>query len=368
MPKTGYPGKKWQQLYFNVGRTEVSFKELYEHPTIKKLIKPPHQGVLQDEKIEGMIEEYNKNPSYWSHKQIIVIAEFNGNYFITDGQHRIEAGQKLFNEYNKNDIVLINWNIVNNEDELRDLYNSVNHDSAKNSLFIEQELIIKCRSENFVKFMKENYKSLFPNKLSDSNKRYPVEFFRDELSKRKFFDREKHDELGIFADMQSNESYEQYILRSNADFYKLYNYDKYIKEDQLEHLFYKDEITFINDKIVFMLRNTNFLNWIVNKTIDPSHTTKRIRSKIPQPVRNKVWKAEFGTNQIGVCPISGCDTVLHMKGLDFPWHCGHKISHKNGGPDILENFRPICPGCNFEMGGENWNIYEARLQSYNSSN
>tara|TARA_B100001121_G_scaffold301346_1_gene312355 strand:- start:341 stop:1447 length:1107 start_codon:yes stop_codon:yes gene_type:complete len=366
MPKTGYPGKRWQQLYYNVGRTEVSFKELCDHPIIKKLIKPPHQGALHDEKIDGMIEEYNTNPSYWSHKQIIVVAEFNSNYFITDGQHRIEAGQKLFTDYNKNDVVLVNWYTVNNEDELRDLYNSVNHDSAKNSLFIEQELITKCRSENFVRFMKVNYKSLFPSKMTDTNKRFPIELLRDELSKRKFFEREKHQELEIFSDMDQNESYEQYILRSNTEFYKLYNYDKYIKENQLEHLFYRDEIKFIEDKLVFMLRNTNFLDWIMNKTMDPSHDTKNIRKKIPQSVRNKVWKAEFGTAQSGVCPITGCDKLLHMKGTDFPWHCGHKISAAKEGPDTVDNLRPICPSCNFDMGKENWDVYEARVQPYYS--
>ena len=366
MPRTVYPGKKYTQLYYNVARTEACFKDLCDHPIIKKLIKPPHQGALHDEKVDGMIEEYNINPSYWSHKQVIVIAEFNGNFFITDGQHRIEACQRLYNDYNKNDCVLINWFSVDNEEQLRDLYHSVNHDSAKNSLFIEQDLIIKCRSENYVKFMKDNYGSLFPNKMTLANKRYPLEYFRDELLKRKFFDREKHDELGIFKDMSQDESFEQYILRCNVEFFKKYNFDIYINEHQVENLFYKEEIKYITDKVVFMLRNTNFLDWIVNKNIETSHTTKRIRKKIPQVTRNKVWKNEFGTETTGICPIPGCETLLSFKGQE-PWHCGHKISDKNNGEDTVDNLRPICPACNFSMGSENWSAYEARVKSHDPS-
>ena len=368
MPRNKYPGRNKRDLYPNVIRTEVSFKDICEHGLIPKLKKPPHQGGLQDEKINGMIEEYMSNPSYWGHKQIIVIGELNGNYFITDGQHRLEAAEKLYKEHNKNDTLLFNWNIVNNEDELRGLYHSVNHDSAKNSLYIEQELMVQCRSESFVDFFKENYRPLFPNKMSAAGKRYPIEIFRDELTKRNFFDRERHSRDGIFSDMKPSESYHEYILRSNAEFYERYDYDKYVRERQLDNLFYKDEINFIaHDRLVFMFKNCNFLDWIMNKSTEPSHKTKRTRESIPRSIRDKVWKSEFGTNEQGMCPIPHCETVLEWKKKDS-WHAGHKKSHMNGGELKLENLRPICWSCNLDMGGTNWDDYVARINSFETNN
>ena len=61
MPRNKYPGRNKRDLYPNVIRTEVSFKDICEHGLIPKLKKPPHQGGLQDEKINGMIEEYMSN-------------------------------------------------------------------------------------------------------------------------------------------------------------------------------------------------------------------------------------------------------------------------------------------------------------------
>ena len=50
MPRNKYPGRNKRDLYPNVIRTEVSFKDICEHGLIPKLKKPPHQGGLQDEK------------------------------------------------------------------------------------------------------------------------------------------------------------------------------------------------------------------------------------------------------------------------------------------------------------------------------
>jgi len=367
MGRTKYPGIKWTKLSDKVERTEVSFQRMCEHGLMNQLIKPPHQGVLQDQKVLEMVKEYCEHPDYWTHKQIITISVFNDSYYITDGQHRIEAGKSLYTDHGKSsatDYLIFNWHIVDNEDEMRNLYNSINKDSTKNEIFVTQDIIIQARAENFFKFFKGNYKDLFPNKVNQTNKRYPLELFRDELLRIDFFDREKHQELNIFQDFKKDEAFEQFVLRSASEYFKLYDYERYINENQLEPLFYADEIRFIREGQVFMFMRNNFLDWLKHKNIKPKHNIKNLRTKIPVSIRNSVWKKEFGGSDSGVCPISTCDVVIKKKDTSNPWHCGHVISHYNGGKMKLENLRPICAQCNLDMDSKNWNDYEETIKQF----
>ena len=56
MPRTKYPGIKHCKLNNKVERTEVSFQRITEHSIMDKLIKPPHQGTLQTDKVNEMIK------------------------------------------------------------------------------------------------------------------------------------------------------------------------------------------------------------------------------------------------------------------------------------------------------------------------
>ena len=363
MPRTKYPGIKHCKLTNKVERTEVSFQRIVEHSLIDKLIKPPHQGALQNEKVNEMVKEYLDKPEFWSHKQIVTISVFNDSYYITDGQHRIEASKILYSHYGKNsdqDCLLFNWFTVNDEHEMRSLYNSINKDSTKNEIFVTQNIIIQARAEKFLKFFKNNYKDLLPNKVNKMNKRYTIEMLRDELIKMNFFDKEKHKEENIYSDMREEESYERFLLRSSSEFFKAYDYQKYVNEDQLDNLFYVDEAKFIKEKQVFMLMRNNFLDWIRDKTIPPKHESKKPRKSIPAPVRNNVWNREYGDSCNGKCPITACNKML----TKTDWECGHIISHYNGGKIKVENLRPICGQCNNDMSSMNWDEYEMKIKEF----
>ena len=47
--------------------------------------------------------------------------------------------------------------------------------------------------------------------------------------------------------------------------------------------------------------------------------------------------------------LSMKDVLLSSEIPFEDWHCGHVVAHKNGGKVILENLRPVCKGCNWEM-------------------
>jgi len=66
-------------------------------------------------------------------------------------------------------------------------------------------------------------------------------------------------------------------------------------------------------------------------------------------LRQLVWNRYVGAKHgIGYCWC--CNSTL-MTVFDF--ECGHVEAHAKGGPDTVENLRPICGVCNRSMGTQN---------------
>ena len=81
---------------------------------------------------------------------------------------------------------------------------------------------------------------------------------------------------------------------------------------------------------------------------------KMKRRPIPQNIRIKVWKREFGDTLVGKCHV--CQIRLEIS----QWEAGHIISVFNGGPDSMENLTPLCFSCNRSMSSLNMNEYIMR--------
>jgi len=43
------------------------------------------------------------------------------------------------------------------------------------------------------------------------------------------------------------------------------------------------------------------------------------------------------------------------------FHCGHIVSHANGGSMHIDNLRPICASCNLSMGTQNMNEFRQQF-------
>lgn len=70
-----------------------------------------------------------------------------------------------------------------------------------------------------------------------------------------------------------------------------------------------------------------------------------IKQKVPQTLRNAIWKKRFGRSNTGICV---CCTATDVDQSTF--ECGHILSKKNGGRIHKENLEPICSSCNKSMG------------------
>ena len=79
------------------------------------------------------------------------------------------------------------------------------------------------------------------------------------------------------------------------------------------------------------------------------------RKSLPKPLRIQVWNKYVGEeNGIGKCNVCGCE--IKVSNFD----CGHIISARDGGEDILNNLVPICRLCNLSMGTDNLNDFKKR--------
>lgn len=89
--------------------------------------------------------------------------------------------------------------------------------------------------------------------------------------------------------------------------------------------------------------------------VEKTKQRKRQRRSLPAAVRSAVWNAWNGRDA-GVAPCIVCGTCVSQQ--DF--ECGHVIASALGGPDTVENLRPVCRLCNRSMGTENLHEFRAR--------
>jgi hypothetical protein len=67
------------------------------------------------------------------------------------------------------------------------------------------------------------------------------------------------------------------------------------------------------------------------------------RKNIPTKVRQMTWRKYVGNSMDGKCWC--CDGAITFES----WHAGHIIPASKGGPDTVDNLRPLCQSCNLSM-------------------
>jgi hypothetical protein len=96
---------------------------------------------------------------------------------------------------------------------------------------------------------------------------------------------------------------------------------------------------------------------LINEAIFPEKRTltaesvkpRKGRKKLPSALRFAVWNEFAKGNELCYCCKRETISVSNFE-------CGHIVSVKNGGEDVIQNLRPVCAQCNRSMGAKN--MYE----------
>lgn len=331
-------------------------KFIETYPTIHEIsrdtkIKVPEcQHSLDEMKVHSMAEEFRKNPLTFRNKDTITIGVLNNTPYLVDGQHRFHMCKHLAEQYGVVDSKCTNqtfrfcYTTVDSENELRDLFKSVNHDSEKNQWYITQDDMVNIKMDECSKLFRENYKKAFANKITPNPYKYTIREFVEELGQKRFFQTDKNaaelvNEIQKFNDQFFDSYYAKEVQHNDSSFHKT----------DLDHIVK-------SGRQIFTLIRNNFIDMITGNEDHFVHTRKRAKKGIPRKIRLQCWEARYTGCAEAECPIPNCSAKL-CKNDSSSWHAGHVNSEKNGGATSVENLRPICPPCNLAMGAQNWHDY-----------
>ena len=325
----------------NITKKIITFQKLRSLVENNIFKKPDCQGALIEEKVNSMTNCYLKRPENFQYKNTIIVGVIKDQYYILDGQHRVEMCINLCKNYHKyNKKLIVAYYPLKNHMEAQDLFNEINIDSIKNEFYISKDQFTQIIINEFRNKLKDIFKQLFSKKLN-SGKIKCIEEFVDELYA-----------IGFLNDKTIDKAFEE-LMKFNKEYFKII-YKPCKDNNSLENLLYKGEIkSIIDNQIVFCTKQNNFIEFLKNKT-KPIHIWKKNKKRITKGLRKKVWFREFNKQEHGICPIKHCQNVITKDNFQ----AGHIVSEFNGGPTELDNLRPICKTCNTEMGRNNWNKYD----------
>lgn len=344
-----YPGTKIGEGDQYGYETFLSVDKLFRNSKMKELIKPTHQGALDDMKVDEMRKEYKSNPHIFRSKNKIVVVDLDDRWYLVDGQHRYDMIKQEFeDDKNIQEQIQISWFKFSHEEELIELYKSLNQDSIKNKNYISMNSFKMIKVNEFMNKLSGYHESAFAKRKNPSGYVKAVEELRDELNEAGFFD--SNDIISLTSD----ELYE-YFIDKNYEFANLIDYSNNFVYN--ETIFYEKEKNLVKNNIVFTLNRNNFVKWLCNKDSSAIHHYRKQKQKIPSAIRTSVWRSYYGVAEEGICPISYCNAVI-TRTKSPGMHCGHIISEKNGGTIEAHNLRPLCSKCNCEMSYLNWEDFD----------
>ena len=290
-----YPGVKVFEDN-RISEVRLTVDKLFRNQRMKELIKPDIQCALDDDKVEEMRVEYREKPELFRSKNKFIMVDLNDRWYLVDGQHRYEMLKREFEANNnlKEEIHAL-WYKFKEEEEVNELFCSINKDSIKNQNYIDVKNFEMVKINEFMNLLKEYHKETFSKTKSKKNDRKTLEELRDELITHGFF---KNPNL---IQLSSNELY-GYFLTKNDEFYQGCNYESALLYKP--SYFYNKERAAIQDNIVFTSKQNNFVEWLDKRMeqISCVHYYRKEKKKIPAAIRTSVCEHTTETWKLGYVP------------------------------------------------------------------
>jgi 5-methylcytosine-specific restriction endonuclease McrA len=297
-----------------------------------------------NEIIDYQISFFNKTKSFCFMGELTLIIQDN-DYYIIDGQHRYESMKKI---YNKCPFYKISINLIKADSNftIENAFQLLNKSKPVPEYIIENttNILKKAKLIHFKTLFQIKYKPYISKSNNPRKPNINIDTLLDKLNKSYLINCEMM--------VNGNDIFE-YMEYVNVIYWK-YLDKKYNEKciEKVEKLKEKHVLYICNDiEDDIWLNNKNWIEEYYENKNKSNEQTLNKRKKISQKERKLVWEKDFIDKEKGVCKV--CNKVEININI---FHCGHIISHKNGGETSFENLKPICVLCNNKMGS--MNLYE----------
>lgn len=325
----------------------------YIVPKLQRNLCEGHiQKMVADQRCE--FERYG----CFSMLQSITVASMNGDLFVLDGMHRLQAFSDLLKlGYPVGDVVLpVVVYYVSSLDELACYYNRINQNMPIHPLELSgtwdmyEKPLFKlamtyweayfkdlphggtCRCPHIcVQDFKRAMQDREIGKKLQANNKTALQLWTEIETLNAFVKSEMNSALQLCPNMRRRlEDCEAKATKANAP--------------RVCYLGIWRQFEWLD------ICMTTLLNRVPLKSIDMSSFTS-VRKKIPAVVRQQVWEKTSG-----VCFV--CDGSIDFRDME----CGHIVAHALGGDDTVANLMPTCKTCNRDMGIMNLMEYKAIVE------
>jgi hypothetical protein len=336
---------------------------------ILTFIVPKLQRNLSEVHIQKMVDdqraEFDRNRCF-SMVQSITVASLNGELYVLDGQHRLQAFSDLLKMgYPVGDVILpVIVYYVNSLDELACYYNRINQHMPIHPLELTstwdtyEKPLVKLITTHYEPYLKE----------SQGTCRCPHINLND--LKRSLQDREVGKKLAAIGktalqfwnDIDALNSFVKTNMSSTLQLCPTMS--KRIEDCEAKatrggtprvcYLGIWRHFEWLDICLTTMFQGKRLQN------IDMS-SFANIRRKIPTMIRQQVWEKHNLGGDSGSCFV--CESELEFRDME----CGHVVAHALGGGDTVANLMPTCKTCNRDMGIMNLMDYKAVIEKMSTS-
>lgn len=319
---------------FSFFKTE---KQNFKKEKIKDILKKGYilptqiQRDLETERVNELIVDFEKDFQPYAP---IYFCIFEKQRYVIDGQHRLNIFEKN-NKYN-DDIIWISEIIVDNFDDMKEIFRIINNQLPMNELWQRPKAIKEILLETYQYFV-DNY----PNSFKFKGKRRPYlckELFKTQISLIQ-------EELCIF---KTEELIER--IKYVNDIYSNMHYDNLPQKGKTSNLKFKRKIE--EEKCLYLGMVEEWTRHCINRNVPENmYSSNDFNAN-----RFKVWEKYMGNVARGKCYC--CDNI---EIAFYNFEAGHVKAKSLGGSDDIDNLRPICSFCNKSMGTENLYDYKRKL-------
>jgi hypothetical protein len=327
----------------------LKYSELQNHIKI-----PNWQRYLNHERILNIYNNFKEELQFElpTNLGLLTVCNCDENlkeWNLIDGQHRFMAMKLLYENDKIDDIILINYITISNQQEMDDIFRKINQSTPI--------LLPRVYSNKF---------NIFKHVAQELSSIYPGAFSVSDNPKRPHMNIQKLSEhLGLyFSDIDQQLLIEKIKLlnlqyqNKNIDFF-IYPGDS---KDKIEEL-RKQCMTKKQGCLLGLFKNYEWIKQLSQTTheIDYEHEImdkeKQKRKGLSKKIRTIIWDKHIGpNNRKGPCYT--CNDLIDINNFD----CGHIVSVKNGGEDTIDNLRPICRECNLSCGYKNLDDFKNSLK------